>query len=791
MAKPPEKQTSRTTAAKAYREAERRIKNAASGGDTLSLNIRHLKSIPESISALKELRLLSLMNTEVFDLSPISSLASLQSLDLDGSQVVDLTPIAGLERLESLDVMNTSISDLSPITGLTALQTLHLASTQVSDLSPIASLSALQSLDLMDTKVSDLAPIAGLKMLRSLDIDGSQVVDLTPVIGLNELQEFDLRRTDIVDFSPISHLTAIKSIHLTSTEISDLTPLSGLKSLQSLYIMHTRINDLTPLSNLNTLTTLVISNTEIIDLTPISNISGLESLDVSNTDITDLAPIVGLSGLKSLNIAHTSVFDLTPIGRLEGLQSLNIESTKVLDLAPIAHLSELKSLNIADTNISNLSQVSNIDTLEILNAANTHVSDLTYITTLGALQSLDLSNTNVTNFAPLATMTGLSTGALHWRMTGVLWPQKIEDPNLKNLSQLENPDSTILGINYLRRLQNLPPFWPEDYTGERELPELHSTEPPIVETIAETQLDHLPGQIPAPAIFVADGVGPIRLAPEPVAPYDPEQAELHEELLEAASHLRATIAERSGRTDRLIALTVDVEAFVEALGGGLQAMRPRRLWMRGNALRRIYDADLRARVSEDPDDAPLPEWTAARLEVVVLGYNAFAAGDPTLNDLDQRSLGPLDRSQLGPSLDAGAAIAQASREAPDVMAPDAAKLLEENAALARVAAGNYGPNADRLLTASLSAMRNAGAAIMRQLVLTARLIGEEGYKRWDQFATGLAGEAGKSAGKTAGPALLVFVAAQSGTISTLLSGVQGSAVVERLLTLVRQILGGT
>ena len=607
--------------------------------------------------------------------------------------------------------------------------------------------------------------IKRLAKLRSLDLHNTRVSDLTPLADLSALQTLNLRDTRIQDCASLINLIALRSLNLRDTRISDLSPLAGLTALQSLDLRGTSVSNLAPLAALGELQSLDLGRTPVLNLAPIAALKSLQTLYLKDTKVSELAPLAGLSALQSLNLASTRASDLTPLAGLEALEHLNLTSSRVSNLTPLADLSALLSLNLTGT----------------------RVLDLSPLKDLGALQALGLKQTQISDLTPLAKLKSLSTYALNSLFDGVHWPSTIQDTLLRDLTSRGNPAATILGLNHLRRLQGLPLYWPEGYDGERELPPLETTEAPLTEAIAEIQLDDLPQQASAPAVFVANGTSPISLTPEQAGPQTSDQVELHEELIAAAFQLTTAIEGQSDRSNFLAGLARDVVGFTKALGADSQAMKPRSLWMRGNTLRRLYDADLRARASADPDDPPLPEQTAARLEVVVLGYNAFAARDPTLSELDQRSLGPVDRAQLGPSLDAGEALAKASLNAPDIMTPDAAALLKENAVLARLAATSSGPNADRLLTAALATMRNAGAAILRQLVLTARDAGKESAKLLDQFATSVASEAGKSVGKITGTALLIFVASQSGGLATLLFGVQGAPTAQHLLDLVIQI----
>ena len=75
-------------------------------------------------------------------------------------QLIHLQRFPGLRLLS---VSQTDISDLSPLAGLSALQSLDCSETQVSDLGPLAGLSALQSLDCSEDPGERSGPAGGLE----------------------------------------------------------------------------------------------------------------------------------------------------------------------------------------------------------------------------------------------------------------------------------------------------------------------------------------------------------------------------------------------------------------------------------------------------------------------------------------------------------------------------------------------------------------------------------------------------------------------------------------------------
>ncbi|MFF0247901.1 NACHT domain-containing protein [Streptosporangium sandarakinum] len=103
------------------------------------------------------------------DIGSLGDLAALDALSLTSLEltrcrdVTDLTPLARQRGLEALTLVESDVADLSPLAGLPNLRHLSVrGSRRVVDLSPLADLEALQELVLLETApVLDLAPLMG------------------------------------------------------------------------------------------------------------------------------------------------------------------------------------------------------------------------------------------------------------------------------------------------------------------------------------------------------------------------------------------------------------------------------------------------------------------------------------------------------------------------------------------------------------------------------------------------------------------------------------------------------
>ncbi len=354
-------------AEKAFEAARRRIAKAkAEGAAELrfdELEFPGLSRLPEEISELTSLRLLSVNNPGVRELSPLSSLTGLEELWLDFVGAKDLSAIRRLIGLRSLSLRKTSIKDLSPLSGLSKLERLWLSESGLTDLLPLSGLSGLKDLRLNDTGVTDLSPLSGLSGLTWLWMENTGVTDLSPLSGLSGLATLGLNNTGVTDLSPLSGLSGLTMLWLNGTGVTDLSPLSGLSGLAELWLNNTGVTDLSPLSGLPGLTALYLDDTGVRDLSPLSGLSGLTAIGLNNTGVTDLSPLSGLPGPTMLWLNDTGVTDLSPLSGLSGLTALRLNNTDVTDLSPLAALTEVTTLSLDGASVVDLRPIRNMSSL--------------------------------------------------------------------------------------------------------------------------------------------------------------------------------------------------------------------------------------------------------------------------------------------------------------------------------------------------------------------------------------------------------------------------------------------
>ena len=154
----------------------------------------------------------------VSNVSPLTSLTKLRVLSLWDTYVSDVSALASLTNLELLYLSgpDVDVSDVSALASLTNLKVLHLGCPDVSDVSALASLTNLEDLDLGGTAVSGVSALASLTNLEELDLYGTYVSDVSALAGLTNLKELDLRDCPL---NAAAHQTHIPAIQANGTQV--------------------------------------------------------------------------------------------------------------------------------------------------------------------------------------------------------------------------------------------------------------------------------------------------------------------------------------------------------------------------------------------------------------------------------------------------------------------------------------------------------------------------------------------------------------------------------------------
>ncbi|KAF3703724.1 UBX domain-containing protein 1-A SAPK substrate protein 1-A [Channa argus] len=209
-----------------------------------------------------QLRILSIKQTKVENVSALADLSSLQTLNLDGTGVKEesLKYLATLPSLLSLSLAGIPVTDgnqaLQIISGLKLTHLTLPGRHSVNDigLSFLSSLSLLIELDLTDyTQVTDQGVkwLSTMTRLKKLSLSNTQVTDagLPSLRGLQELQELCLDRTAVTSRGVAELITCLPHLQvlgLASTQVGDTVMRTGVircNQLVKLNLSRTRITD--------------------------------------------------------------------------------------------------------------------------------------------------------------------------------------------------------------------------------------------------------------------------------------------------------------------------------------------------------------------------------------------------------------------------------------------------------------------------------------------------------------------------------------------------------------------
>jgi len=128
------------------------------------------------LSGLNRLRSLTVSRGRMETIESLRALTGLTHLSFTHSETLtDFSPIAGMTKLATMTLMTTQVSDLSFLKELRSLESVDLSYTRVTDLKPLKKLKRLRELRLRFTPVTDLAPLKDLKDLGKLDLIGSRI----------------------------------------------------------------------------------------------------------------------------------------------------------------------------------------------------------------------------------------------------------------------------------------------------------------------------------------------------------------------------------------------------------------------------------------------------------------------------------------------------------------------------------------------------------------------------------------------------------------------------------------
>lgn len=378
------------------------------------------------ISALTQLRTLTIANSTIFEPNALCGLKDLEELNLEGHYFLPLSQLTNLQRLQ----IKFSRIKVKEIEGLTNLKSLSFEHVELFDNNvtafaqnfDLAQLGNLETLILPDNSFLSLDNLDSLTKLHKLCARADNIDDLSIISKLSQLQELELCYVQGNLLNALPKLQNLKTLALSSDlhqiEV-DAAFFANFGSLENLHLhgFVAKNSFLIPLPKLKSLALSTSSNFDI------SNLTELRRLDLFACQVR--IPLAGLPKLKILdirgsvnqallNFGASDIKEFTPLLG-PNLRSLSLKGSIIKDdLTFLLSATGLRKLDLTNFQIDSkdfdYSALSQLTTLEELNLSCTPISDLSVIAGLSNLKALDISFCEkIKSLEPLAKLIELQT----------------------------------------------------------------------------------------------------------------------------------------------------------------------------------------------------------------------------------------------------------------------------------------------------------------------------------------------------------------------------------------------
>lgn len=320
---------------------------ARPAGDISTGDMRTISSFSNAIgdelveiSTVEDLRWCS--GLEVLDLTGVKSatecleyLPSLRILSLHDCSVTDLTVFSGLKEIEYLDLSRNTIALVDALAELPKLERLIIRQNAVVNIEPLGKLVSLRQLDAGENAISDISPLDACTELETLVLDVNRISDVSALSSMKKLSALDISRNEVSDISALRDCTALRSLNMSGNKIEILEPLGGLIDLTSLDAAKNNISDISALGGLINLSVLNLSGNVIENVEPLAGCVSLNTCDLSRNFITDVSGLSALQNLMELNVENNMITDLSNLVSCEALNTVYAFGNKIKDTSAL------------------------------------------------------------------------------------------------------------------------------------------------------------------------------------------------------------------------------------------------------------------------------------------------------------------------------------------------------------------------------------------------------------------------------------------------------------------------
>lgn len=342
---------------------------------SLSLAGPGFKDISE-ISALKNIQHISLMDTNVVNISSFRNLSKVNELTISNTK--SLQSVEGVEemtKLTYLDLSDNGIVNIDGLNNLLNLNTLILSNNEITFFPSINNLEYLETLDVSNNNIIQLGEdLSGLSNLVNFDASENEICDLSTLDDLVNLETLDLSFNDLgcngssPDFSSLEGATKLNELHLNDNGLTSISDLSGRDlPLEELHLENNFLTDITPISNFTLLTKLLIFNNSIVNINNLSGMTNITQIDLSENLIVDFSDLRSIPDLEKIDLSNNSITFIPDISDAwPSLNTLDLSNNVIDDTSGVEGHLGIKTLIINNNGLTSLIGISNLPSLENL-----------------------------------------------------------------------------------------------------------------------------------------------------------------------------------------------------------------------------------------------------------------------------------------------------------------------------------------------------------------------------------------------------------------------------------------
>jgi Leucine-rich repeat (LRR) protein len=147
-------------------------------------------------------------------------------------------------RVTSLSLVETELSDLSPLVHLQALRHLQIRDARLSEISGLPNPCPWELVIFSQNELSDLSLLQRATSLEELDVSFNCIERVTDLSACSELAELNMSNNELTSVEGVGHYESLESLDLSANKIESLDGLPDMPSLKSLHIGSNEISDL-------------------------------------------------------------------------------------------------------------------------------------------------------------------------------------------------------------------------------------------------------------------------------------------------------------------------------------------------------------------------------------------------------------------------------------------------------------------------------------------------------------------------------------------------------------------